>query len=197
MAKNYEALRHIREQLSDYDNNISFAIQRLFNIEDQCGESQGCVIDSIVTALIFKKFGIDVVLHLGEMCADGEQDAYHCWLTVDNKIIDIGIYGNANYNPLYHGEDIKFPFILEDTGKIKYCDGSTENDSWLAELSEMAVIEYIMHCPQNRVCKLFYKSMDIAENKDNQDMIYDLAKDMYFPKLIHIEVSPSGRRGIQ
>lgn len=195
MAKNYEALKHIREQLSSYDENISQAIQRLFNIEDQCKECQGCVIDTVVTALIFNKYGIKNEIHLGEICADGEQDAYHCWLTVDNKIVDIGIYGNANYNPYYHGQEIKYPFILEDTGNIKYCDGSTETISWLAELSEKSIPEYIKHCPQNRVCKLIYKSLDIMETKENYEMIMELAKDMYFPKLKHIEVSPSGKRG--
>ena len=94
MSKNYEAIHHIREQLTSYDDGLSDAIQKLFDIEDQRKENQGCVIDSVVASLIFAKFGIKSELHLGEMCADGIHDGYHCWLTVDGKIIDIGIYGN-------------------------------------------------------------------------------------------------------
>ena len=196
MSKNYNAIHHIQKQLEGYDKKLVNAVCRLFNIEDQIKECQGCVIDSVVLALLFKRFNIDTELHIGEVCADGEQDAYHCWLTLDNKIIDFGIYGNANYNPFYHGVKIDYPLILEKLDFIKYCDGSTEQDSWLSELSEMPVVEYVKRCPQNRISKLFLKSLDLIETKSNQELIYDLAKDMTFPKLIKIDTSPSGKKGI-
>lgn len=196
MSKNYNAIHHIQKQLDGYDKKLVNAVCRLFNIEDQIKECQGCVIDSVVLALLFKRFNIDTELHIGEVCADGEQDAYHCWLTLDNKIIDFGIYGNANYNPFYHGVKIDYPLILEKLDSIKYCDGSTEQDSWLSELSEKPVVEYVKRCPQNRISKLFLKSLDLIETKSNQELIYDLAKDMTFPKLIKIDTSPSGKKGI-
>jgi len=196
MGKNYEVLKHIKMQLSDYDDAISNAIQRLFNVEDQRKECMGCVIDSVVAALIFKKYGVEAQIHLGEVCADGKQDAYHCWLTIDNKILDIGIYGNSQYNSYFKGEKLKQPIILEDPGVIKYADGSTEDNTWLSQLSKMPISEYIKRCPQNRVVKLFCQSLDIIENKENQDMIYELSKDMCFPELERISMSPSGRRGL-
>ena len=109
MGKNYEANKYIRQQLSGYSESLIEAFQRLFNIEDQNQECQGCVIDSIVLALIFKYFNYVAEIHLGEVCADGKQDAYHCWLTLDNRIVDIGIYGNSNYNPYYHGKKLNHP----------------------------------------------------------------------------------------
>ena len=54
MGKNYDALHYIRDQLSGYDVKLISAAQRLFNIEDQCKEAQGCVIDSVVLFLLFK-----------------------------------------------------------------------------------------------------------------------------------------------
>lgn len=194
MAKNYDALHHIREQLASYDDGLSNAIQKLFDIEDQRKEKQGCVIDSVVTALLFSKFGVRCELHLGEMCADGIQDGYHCWLTAEGKIVDIGIYGNSNYNPLYSGEKLRYPIILEDSGHIKYADGSTEKESWIDQLSNKSVLEYINNCPQNRVRKLFCKALDIPENDRNFEMINDLAKNMFFPELNIVDVSPSGRK---
>lgn len=196
MSKNYEALHHIQKQLSDYDSNISNAIQRLFNIEDQIKQCQGCVIDSVVVALIFKKYGIDVEFHLGEMCYDGQHDAYHCWLTLECKILDMGIYGNSNYNPYFHGEKMMYPLIFEDVKDIKYVDGSTEEESWLSQLGGMCIMDYIKICPQNRVFKLFCQSLDITEDKFNQEMMYGLAKDMKFPVVKKINSSPSGRTGI-
>ncbi len=196
MSKNYEALHHIQKQLSDYDNNISNAIQRLFNIEDQRKESQGCVIDSVVVALIFKKYGIDLEFHLGEICCDGQQDAYHCWLTLEGKILDMGIYGNSNYNKRFHGEKMMYPLIFEDVKDIKYVDGSTEEESWLSRLGGVCITDYIKQVPQNRAFRLFCQSLDIAENKFNQEMMYGLAKDMKFPVVKKINSSPSGRTGI-
>ncbi len=195
MSKNYEALHHIRDRMTDYDPKLSNAVQRLFNIEDQCRQCQGCVIDSVIIALLFKKFGIETELHLGEMCADGIQDAYHCWLSLNGQIIDFGIYGNSNYNPYYRGERFKNPFVLEETGDVKYADGSTE-ESWLTDLSGKSVLEYVKHCPDNRVCKLFLKSLELRENEENQKLVYSLAEGMYFPTVKRIDVSPSGRRGI-
>lgn len=194
MSKNYVALQHIKEQLSNYEDDLSNAIQRLFEIEDKNREAQGCVIDSVVAALIFKNFNIETVLHLGEVCADGEQDALHCWLTVDGKILDIGIYGNSNYNPYYHGEQLKYPIVLEDAKNIKYKDGSTDVDTWITKLSEKPIYDYVLHCPHYRVCQLFCNSLGLP--KSGQNLVHTLAKDMYFPKLELIDESPSGKRRI-
>lgn len=191
MSKNYEALHYIRDRLMNYDPKLSNAIQRLFNIEDQSMQAGGCVIDSIVIALLFKKFGIDSDIHLGEICADGHHDALHCWLTLDDQIFDFGIYGNSKYNPCYRGPQFNHPLIFEDNTGVKYADGTTER-SWLTNLSGMPIIKYINGCPQNRVRKLFLKSLELRDVKENMNMIDALAKDMYFPIVKRLDFSPSG-----
>ena len=200
MSKNYQVEHYIQNQMKDYDSSLTRAFIRLFNIENQAKECQGCVIDSVAILIILKKNGIDADLHLGEMCSDGKQDAYHCWLTVDDKIIDFGIYGNSNYNPYYKGKKFENPIIfekIEDISDIVYYDGSTEiTNSWLSNLSELSVLKYIKNCPYNRICRLICKSLDIAEIMPNYEKIYKLADGLFFPKLKKIDESPSGRRGI-
>jgi len=191
MSKNYEVLHYIQDKLINYNPKLSNAVQRLFNIEDQSMQAGGCVIDSVVIALLFKKFGIDVDIHLGEMCADGHQDALHCWLTLDNQIIDFGIYGNSKYNPCYRGPQFNHPLIFEGNACIKYVDGTTD-PSWLTDLSGIAIIDYMNRCPKDRVRKLFLKALELKEVNTNFDMVNVLAKDMYFPIVKHIDVSPSG-----
>lgn len=194
MGKNYTALHYIQNQLSGYDKDLITAIQRLFNIEDQRHENQGCIIDSVVLALLLKKYGYMVDFHLGEVCTDGKQDAYHCWLTLNGQTIDIGIYGNSNYNPYFKGEKLAHPLILDDSQKygLKYEDGTTDASAWLFDLSQVSITEYMKKCPNNRVVKLICKCLDISETIDNQNMIYELSQGMNFPKVEIIKFSPSG-----
>lgn len=185
--------------MTNFETSLTNAVVRLFTIEERDKQCGGCVIDSVALLLILKKYGIIAELHLGEMCSDGEQDAYHCWLTVNDKIIDLAIYGNSNFNPYYKGKIFEYPIIFEEKEKITdivYYDGSTETSSWLSDLSELALIEYIKKCPDNRLCKIICKALDIAEIQSNYEKIYNLAEGLNFPKLIKISESPSGRRGI-
>lgn len=197
MSKNYFVLHYIQNQLSEYDERIVKAVQRLFSIEDQAKEKQGCVIDSVVLFLIFKKYGINAEIHLGEICADGKQDAYHCWLTVNDKLFDIGIYGNSNYNREYYkGPQLNTPFINEsftNLGGIRYIDGSTESDSWLSELSEKSVLDYVKKCPNDRVNLLICKALDISHNRVNCGEILKLTEGEHFPSLEELKFSPSGK----
>ena len=152
------------------------AVQRLFTIEDQFEQDQGCIIDSVILSLIFKHFGVNTELHLGELCPDGKHDAYHCWLTLDGKLIDFGIYGNSNYNPFYIGEKLEHPIIFDVPDGIAYMDGSTEAESWLSKLSGMPIPQYLKMCRQNRAVKLFIKALELPETKVSQEIVYDLAK---------------------
>lgn len=196
MGKNYEITDYIRKQLNGYSKDIIKAVERLFNIEDQSRECQGCVIDSVVVAIILKCYGVECNIHLGEVCTGGEYDAYHCWVTTDDGIIDIGIYGNSNYNPFYHGRKIEHPVIFDIPEGFKYVDGSTEDNSWLADLSNRSVTDYIRSCPNDRVLRLAVKALDLSERKESRYKIYDLSSSLVFPELKKIEMSPSGRKSI-
>ena len=199
MGKNYDALHYVQKQMREFDPGLTNAVQRLFNIEDQSKKGQECVMDSVMLQLIFRKFGIQADIHLGEICADGNQDACHCWLTVNDRLIDMGIYGNSNYNPYYRGPRLNHPFIMEEFSSLQnivYADGSTETSgTWQAELSEKSVIDYIRYCPEDRVCKLVCKSLDITYNQENRSMSCNLAEGLKFPKLKKLVVSPSGKSG--
>ena len=185
MGRNYEALHHIQIQLSEYDKGLSHAIQRLFNILDQKEESQGCVIVNIISALIFKKYGIEPEIHLGEVITDGEHEAYHCWLTIEGKIFDMGIYGNSNFNPYYYGEKLKWPVILEENTSLQYKDGTNDPvvNNWFFRLSEMPVTQYIKECPKDMLRKWYLRAMDISETVENKEKIYELSKGMAFPEI--------------
>ena len=200
MSMNYKVIHYIQSQMADFDPSLTKAVVRLFNIEEQAGQCGGCVIDSVAMLILLKKHGITAEIHLGEICSDGEQDAYHFWLTVDDKIVDIGIYGNSNFNPYYKGKVFETPIIFEnkqDVSGVVYYDGSTEiSNTWLANLSELSVLKYIKMCPKNRLCKLICKALDIAETQAHYEEIYNLADGLFFPKLEKLEESPSGRRGI-
>lgn len=200
MGRNYKAIHYIQNQMINYNPSLTKAVVRLFNIEEQAKQCGGCVIDSVALLIMLRKYEITSDIHLGEICSDGEQDAYHCWLTVDGKIIDIGIYGNSNYNPYYKGKVFETPIIFEnkqDVSGIVYLEGSTETtNTWLSNLSELSFLKYIKMCPNNRLCKLICKALEIAETQSNYEEIYKIADGLFFPKLKKIEVSPSGRHGI-
>ena len=59
-------------------------------------------------------------------------------------------------------------------------------------MSGIAIIDYMNRCPKDRVRKLFLKALELKEVNTNFDMVNVLAKDMYFPIVKHIDVSPSG-----
>lgn len=173
-----------------FDLSCISAIQRLFNFEDQHKESMGCVQDSVTACLILKHFNVDSQLHLGEICADGIQDSLHCWLSIGDKIMDIGIYGNSNYNPYYSGKKLDAPIILENTN-IKYLDGTTEQNEWINILSEKSLTSYILECPRDWIFKMFCYSLNIHETDKNKELLLSLANNLYFPKVITIPHSPS------
>lgn len=201
--KNYDVLHYIDKQVTSrgYSAQLSQALQELFNFMDTTKESSGCIIGSVVASLILTSFGIDHTMHLGEIgyeTADGEDtiDAYHCWLTVNDEILDIGIYGNSVYNPFYLGKKLKRPIIFDSNDSIIYMDGSTEQDSWLSELSGKSFTEYMEHCPANMVVKMAIRCLNLPYTMEGQNQVYALAKDLYFPQLQLISASPSGRKGL-
>ena len=183
MAKNYEALHYIRDQLSGYTEDASIAIQRLFDIEDRNRESQGCVIDSVIAKLILKKFGIESKIHLGEFTTDNYHWFHHCWLTVSGKVVDMGIYGNSTYNERYRGKLVKSPIVLENPEFAQYKDGTNDRFGWILGLSGISFSEYTKNCPGDRVYKIFCKSLDILENKESKKLFSELTEGEFFPNL--------------
>lgn len=203
--KNYEVLHYINDQVisSGYGNNLSQALQELFTFMDNQKEEQGCVIGSIVASLILKCFKVEHTLHLGELgywrkdANDEMIDAYHCWITVDDKILDLAIYASSHYNPYFLGKPMDYPIVFESKTPFIYQDGSTESNSWLADLSEKSYTDYLEHCPVNLAVKMAIRCLGSSYDMKGQNAVYQLAKDMYFPKLQHTDASPSGRGGLE
>lgn len=110
MAKDYEMIKYIRQQMPEYDPRFTNAVVKLFNKMVEIQDPNGCLSNSAMLLACARYCDYDAKLCYG-LCDNGKHELYHAWLEIDSKIFDIGIYGNSHFSPLYLDEPLEKPVI--------------------------------------------------------------------------------------
>lgn len=133
--------KYIVNHLNVLENaRLTNAVIAVFNKMIDIKDGQGCAMYSFILKVIFKYFGIESEVKYGLCYFRTGKEAYHAWLDVYNKVIDIAIYGNSRYNPAFMAIDEKKydVVIMEDYNEalIKYTEDIDEdvNASFVPQL---------------------------------------------------------------
>ena len=116
MGKDYNVVRYIRKQTADFnDKKLTLAIQRAFDLIIKFQDHKGCLTSSIILYIALKELGYNPQICYGLCKTKNNFEFYHAWIELNNKVIDVAIYGNINFSPLTKEEpNIELPVVLED-----------------------------------------------------------------------------------
>ena len=176
---------YIRGSLADFNENFVNAVVDTFLFMHKNQESGTCLTISVQLAVIAQYYGYDAKLVYG-LCKYQDIDFYHAWIEIDNKIIDVAIYGNVNWSGLGFGLDK--PVIYESYEDVDIHYGKFEFDeTWfdsdLYEAEGWTVEKYLntgkYHC-------LWYLLLNRIGSKETS--YEDLERILCLIKSIRIEV---------
>lgn len=175
MARDYEMIKYIRNQMKGFDDRFTNAVIKLFGRMVDAQEPNGCLSNSAMLLACAKYCGYDAKLCYG-LCHTGKFELYHAWLEIDGAIIDIGIYGNSHFSPLYLDEPIDKPVI-----NIKYEDAPITygrfvfDDDWqgadLRGAEHLSLEKYFDNSERHILWQFVCTLLDLSPTKENGDKI--------------------------
>ena len=164
MSQNYVAIHYIQDRLKKFNPKFIDCVVRCFNLIDQSQEPNGCLSDSAALYICAKEFGYKPVLCYG-LCELRGIEFYHAWLEINGIVIDMAIYGNANFNPLLANENkLSVPYIGPyDDPNIRYKKFEIDEYwmySFISQIEGKSFEEYMDGLPQNAMWKLVCMFLD-------------------------------------
>lgn len=175
MAKDYEMIRYIRNQMQDYDDRFTNAVIKLFCKMVDIKEPNGCLSNSAMLLACAKYCGYNATLCYG-LCNNGKHDLYHAWLEINNSIFDIGIYGNSHFSPLYLDEPIARPVI-----NVTYNDAPLQygrfifDADWkeadLRGVEHLSLTQYFDNSERHILWQIVCSLLDLSPTKENGEKI--------------------------
>lgn len=191
MAKDYNAIHYIQNQAKKYnDDKLSDLLIRGFNLIYNSQEPDGCASNTVALYVCLKNMGYSPQICYGICTTESGFEFYHMWLELDDKIIDLAIYGNAKFSVL-SGElayIITTPVVLEtyDESKVHY-GKFVFDDDWkhaaISVVENMTLKEYINSAPNNGMKKLICRYMDVSPTIENINKLLDNIGDFRFADL--------------
>lgn len=192
MAKDYNAIHYIQSQVKKYysDNKLSDLLIRSFNFIYNTEEDSGCVLNTVALYVCLKNMGYNPSICYGLCTTENGFEFYHMWLELENKIVDIAIYGNAKFSFLGTAlaNIIDMPIVLEtyDESVINYGKFVFDNE-WkyaaINNIEKMSLKEYINRMPNNSMKKLLCRYMDVSPTISNVNKLLDNVNDFRFVDL--------------
>ena len=168
MAKNYLVLHYIQNQLKNFDNNVKVSelLFKCFSLLEKTKEHDGCLSTSVALFVCLKELGYNPELCYGLCSTKNGNEFYHAWIELDNKVIDIAIYGNLNFSPFTAFKiPVDLPIVLEnyDDCYINY-KKFIFDESWeyaaIKKAEDWTIFQYINNSPQKGMYKIINKLMN-------------------------------------
>ncbi len=175
MARDYKMMHYIQSQLAPLgDDKLTYAITKAFNRMCAVGEHNGCLSTSVQFYIVMKYLGYSPKLCYGLVYPPDRHEIYHAWIELNGKIIDVAIFGNANYSPLAHFTVDK-PIVYEEYDSVKeimeYHPFEFDDDWHNADISVMqgrTIKEYCDLSPRGMMWKLTFDLLDMSPTVDNK-----------------------------
>lgn len=169
MARNYVAIHYIHDKLKGFDSKFIDCVTRCFNFTDHFQLPDGCLSNSVALYICAKKFGYNPTLCYG-LCRLEEKEFYHVWLDIEDTIIDIGIYGNVNFNPLLSNcHKLDTPYIGSYENRNIYYGKFEFNENWrysqIYQAEGKTFEEYMDGLPHNTMWKIVCDFLDKAPTR--------------------------------
>ena len=153
MNNNNAVNSYIKNQLKDFNSDFINCVCRCFNLLEQMKEPNGCLSNTAALFVCAKEYGYNPEICFGLCEFDGKQ-FYHAWLSINETIIDIAIYGNVNYSPYSMWKfKLKTPYIGSyDEANMHYGKFEFDNDWNKSDISQVegwSLEKYMNESPQS------------------------------------------------
>lgn len=142
--KNYNMIHLI--QNAGLSKEAEKTVVRAFNRMYDTREPDGCLSTSVSLCIALEYLGYFPKLCIGKFWAEGH-DFYHAWTELDEKVIDVAIYGNSHFLPIWPYGTIN-PQINKgyaDTD-VKYEPFAFDEDFKYAPIAEMMGKSFYLYC---------------------------------------------------
>ena len=167
MSRDFSARKYIANQCDVYnDIRLKDALIEAFELMYQNREPDGCLSNSIALYVILRSYGYSPVLAFGLCISPEGNEFYHAWLELDNRILDISIYGNSHFSGYWLDANPTGPFVFENKNNIpvKYGNRVFDED-WpncliSQAVSNMSIFDYIEGCPNDGMWRLIFRIID-------------------------------------
>lgn len=156
MERDYAARKKIAEGVALFngDDRLRSILTSSFDIMCKNRDGNGCLSLSVALHIIMQSLGYKSKLCYGLCSMPGDTpntEFYHAWLEINSLVLDIAIYGNTHFSPLWAGGSID-PIVFKQNGLIiQYRDGFIDSDwkeSFIGALTEIGSIKaYIASNP--------------------------------------------------
>ena len=181
MSRDYDTIHLIQNALNDKDDKFTDLFVRMFNrlYERKCYSS--ALSTSITLQLALKKLGYESTLIIGTVSY--QNVAYpHVWLEIDQKIFDIAIHLDTQFQPVLKNKEIQ---VVEPQINVEY--NNTDIDYYAFQFYDTYIMsdlkrvvgkkysEYIDNAPQFDIINDICYIMDIPETKEQTDALMELA----------------------
>lgn len=115
MGKDYEALHYIQNQCDKHELplKIKSCLQNAFNLLYDKKSGDDCLSTTAALYICFKMLGVQSRICYGLCKTDMGGEFYHAWLELDDKIIDLAIYGNLRFSPYAPECSNSNPVVME------------------------------------------------------------------------------------
>ena len=142
--KNYDMIHLI--QKAGLDKDAESVVVRAFNKMNDCQDHCGCLTISVSICLALEYLKFSPKLCIGKFWVNGH-DFYHAWVELNEKIIDVAIYGNTAYSPFWQDGIVKPQInVSYDDADITYEPFTFDDDFKDADISEMVGKSFFYYC---------------------------------------------------
>lgn len=162
MSRNYKVRHYIQQQVHKYysDNRLSDLLFRCFEQIDKTQDYNGCLSTSVALYVCLSELGYSPKLCYGLCHTQSGFEFYHAWIELEDKVIDIAVYGNLNFNRLVpKSETVEFPVVLEtyDNSYITY-GRFVFDDYWcgaaICHAENWTILQYVNNVPNNGMYRI-------------------------------------------
>ena len=168
MGRNYAVLHYIKNQCQNmqYDDSVCQLISRAFNRMDAIKDHNGCLSNSVALFIGLTELGLAPQLCYGLCKTKTGMEFYHAWIELDEKVIDIAVYGNLNYSPyLTNKPQVELPIVFENYADCYLNYGKFHFDedwssSSIAKAESWTISQYVKRSPQKGMYTVLAKLLD-------------------------------------